>query len=345
MCETEHQTTRYRFTTGYVAELLLNGLNRPHRLLNAYVEHFTAFRITDAVSFVSSEGDEVLPVLTQYKVDFFKLKKSEYCSPSLHQCLFLFFCFLFFLDSDMLATIYQLTTHYLMRSVLPVSLGKDEATYVEYGFARFVDSETKTVAVDEPLVLLAATQWINNHHGTRYKLFAKQIHLHDPNSNGFENYIAFCIDMMFSSCRRLSDVFAFVGTPPDWSALDAELVALYTTPLDVVEESSVRHYLFSGPSVTLGTNAKSLEETSSWLEHQTRSAICFPQVSMGPDLIFILRLSDGSLIWVVLQAKYSVGKNGSLSRKFLRQAMRSVTPASFFLGKACYPVLFFSDLH
>ena len=67
-------------------------------------------------------------------------------------------------DTDMLSTIHRLTTHYLMRSVLPVALGKDEAAYVEYGFARFVDSETKSVAVDEPLVLLAATHWINRRH-------------------------------------------------------------------------------------------------------------------------------------------------------------------------------------
>jgi hypothetical protein len=246
----------------------------------------------------------------------------------------------------MLSTIHQLTTHYLMRSVLPVTLGKDEATYVEYGFARFVDSETKSVAVDEPLVLLAATHWINTHHRTSYKHFAKQIHQNDQHSNGFENYLAYSIDMIFSQRRRLNEVFAFLGTPPSWSNLEAELVTLYnynyTCPtaggvdldVDTVEESTVQHFLFSGPSVTLGTNAKSLEETSHWLNHMNHSPICFPHSDMGPDLIFILRLSDGSLIWVVLQAKFSQGKKGTLSRAYLRRAMRSVTPSLFFFDKA-----------
>jgi len=220
-----------------------------------------------------------------------------------------------------------------MRSVLPVTLGKDEATYVEYGFARFVDSETKTVAVDEPLVLLSATRWINANHRTSYKFFAKQIHLHEPSSNGFENYIAFCIDMMFSYKRRVNEVFQFNGIAPRWSSLEAELVSLYRTDLNIVEQNPVRHFLFQGPSVTLGVNAKSPEETSSWLGHRSHTPICFPHISMGPDLIFVLRLSDGSLIWVVLQAKYSLGKNGLLSRPFLRRAMRSVTPSSFFLDK------------
>lgn len=233
----------------------------------------------------------------------------------------------------MLSTIHQLTAHYLMRSVLPVTLGKDEATYVEYGFARFVDSETKTVAVDEPLVLLSATRWINANHRTSYKFFAKQIHLHELSSNGFENYIAFCIDMIFSYRRRVNEVFQFNGIAPGWSNLEAELVSLYRTDLNIVEQNPVRHFLFQGPSVTLGVNAKSPEETSSWLDHRSHTPICFPHISMGPDLIFILSLSDGSLIWVVIQAKYSLGKNGLLSRPCLRRAMHSVTPTSFFLDK------------
>lgn len=233
----------------------------------------------------------------------------------------------------MLSTIHQLTTHYLMRSVLPITLGKDEAIYVEYGFARFVDAETKTVAVDEPLVLLAATHWINLNHRSSYKFFAKQIHLHDPDSNGFENYIAYCLDMVFSIRRRISDVFMFAGTPPPWSALEAELVALHHVDLSSVEDNLVRHCRATGPSLTLGTNAKSPEDTLAWLAHRTHTPICFPHSSMGPDLLFVLRLADRSLIWVALQAKYSSGKRNMLARSYLRRAMRSVTPELFFVDK------------
>lgn len=69
---------RYRFTAGYVSELLLNGFKRPHGLLNAYVQHFTNFIVTDAPSFVKNEGRDSLPVFTQYKLDFSKLKKSTF---------------------------------------------------------------------------------------------------------------------------------------------------------------------------------------------------------------------------------------------------------------------------
>jgi hypothetical protein len=245
----------------------------------------------------------------------------------------------------MLTTIHQLTTHCLMRSVHPHTLGKDEATYVEYGFARFVDAETKTVAVDEPLVLLAATHWINTNHQTSYNFFAKQIEIQDRSSNGFENYIAFCIDMIFSSKRRLNEVFLFNGPTPSWCNLEVELVSLQRTALNHIEESSVCHFTSSGSSVNLGIDTTSPEEMSRWLEHHSHNPICFPHLSMGPHLIFILRLSDGSLIWVALKAKYSAGKNGSLSRKFLRHAMHSVTPCHFFLDKVSLTYIFINLLN
>jgi hypothetical protein len=233
----------------------------------------------------------------------------------------------------MLNKIHEISAHYLMRATLPITLGTDEETYVEYGFARFVDSETKTVAVDEPLVLLAATHWINKNHSTNYKYFANRIKVHDQLSNGFENYVAFCLDMAFMKKRPLSDVFSFVGTPPPWANLEAELVALYRNGRGAIEESSVRFCASSGPSLTLGVNAKSPEETSAWLDSGCHAALCFPHNSMGPDIMFVLRLSDGSRIWVAVQNKYTSGKNGSMARPVLRQAMRSVTPSFYFIDK------------
>jgi hypothetical protein len=45
---------RHRFTAGYVSELIRNGFKRPHGLLNAYIQHFTDFNITDALIFVKA---------------------------------------------------------------------------------------------------------------------------------------------------------------------------------------------------------------------------------------------------------------------------------------------------
>ena len=293
----------------------MDGFRRPHTLLNAYILHFSGFRVTDGQHFVDEEHECPLPVFSQYRLDFSKLKKRN----------------------DMLVTIHQLSTHYLMRSTFPVTLGKDEEAYVEYGFARFVDSETKTVAVDEPLVLLAATYWINRNYGTSYKHFAKQIQDHNPLSNGFENYIAFCLDMALAKKPVIKDLFTFPGTPPTWAYMQAELVALHRIADDTIEISPVSHFGFSGPSLTLGVNAKSAEETSAWLNAHGHAAICFPHTSLGPDMLLVLKLDDGSMIWVAVQTKYTQGKNGAMSRPMLRQALKSVTPAFYFIDKVFSP--------
>ncbi|KAF8808872.1 hypothetical protein BYT27DRAFT_6539052 [Phlegmacium glaucopus] len=88
----------------------------------------TLYRFRDHSCFdvVKDEGSDALPLLSHYKLDFSKLMKN-------------------LSDTNMLTTIHQ---HYLMQSP-PHTLGKDEATYVEYGFVRFVDAETMKAAVDE----------------------------------------------------------------------------------------------------------------------------------------------------------------------------------------------------
>ncbi|KAG6827376.1 hypothetical protein H0H92_012050 [Tricholoma furcatifolium] len=306
---------RHRFTAGYVAELLDNGFQNPHRLLNKYIEFFTDFMPTDAQQFVDAEGSAV-SISSRYRLDFRKLTKSP----------------------AMIDKVHELTTHYLMRSAFPGSLGKDEKTYVEYGFARFTDSATNTVAIDEPLILLSATHWINKNHRTSYSLFAKEIHLHTSSHtyNGFENYLAFCLNLAFSQPQRVDKVFSFCGPAPLWACQEAELVSLYHTS-NGIEVSPVRQSSISGPSFTLGVNAKTTDETSAWLKHENAAPICFPHQSMGPDLFFVLRLADASLLWVALQAKYSSGKNGSLLRLNLRRAMRSITPSQFFIDKEGNP--------
>lgn len=221
-----------------------------------------------------------------------------------------------------------------MRSIVP-HLGKDEAMYVEYGFARFDDSETRVVVIDEPLVLLAALEWMNKNHRVSYKLLSRDISTHDRTFNGFENYIVFCLDLIFWKERRLSDVFTFHGTAPSWADQEARIVSVYSPDSDHPEACAVCFSRLTASSVTSGMNAKSPELTMSWLKHRQRPPFCFPHQSMGPDVMFILQLSDGSHIWVALQTKWSLGEKGNLklSKQLLLHAMKSVTPSHYFLDK------------
>ncbi|XP_006457031.1 hypothetical protein AGABI2DRAFT_122905 [Agaricus bisporus var. bisporus H97] len=305
---------RHRFTAGYVAELIRNGFRQPHRLLNAYVQHFTKFSISDADKYVEHEEQQDLPKLSQYRLDFSKLRE----------------------NTDMLTTIHQITTHYLMRSITP-SIGGDEAMYVEYGFARFVDSETQIVSIDEPLVLLAAIQWMNTNHQSNYKILARDIRTHNSDYNGFENYIAFCLDLIFSEEHCLSNVFNFHGTVPAWADMKAQLVSVFCEETGNIESSVSSFTQFVAPSVSLGINTKDPELLLSWLGHRFHTPFCFPHRSMGPDVLFVLKLSDGSHIWVALQTKWCRGEQ--LSKQLLLHAMKSVTPSKYFLDKNGQPFL------
>jgi hypothetical protein len=54
---------------------------------------------------------------------------------------------------------------------------------------------------------------------------------------------------------------------------------------------------------------------------------------MGPDILFVLKLSDGEHIWVAVQTKLSNVKAGILPKRLLLHAMKSVTPSKYFSDK------------
>jgi hypothetical protein len=257
-----------------------------------------------------------------------------------------------------------------MRSAPPPTLCLDEL-YVELGFARFKRSETEPdcrtrsksgsismdATIDEPLVLLAANNWLETESTvSSYKYFANRIQMNFSSSansspsNGFEDFIVYCIDLLFAiKPRRVKDVFEFYGTVPHWAKLTAELVSLYTLPTPplrhssaptcppLIEQATVKHTRFSGPSATLGADANSVASTIEWLSHRSRAPVCFPYRFMGPDAMFVLKLADGKLIWVALQVKRSEGRGGKLERTVMNKAVKTVTPKNFFLDKVRDP--------
>lgn len=233
-----------------------------------------------------------------------------------------------------------------MRSTTTTSLSGDKAKYVEYGLARFVGSETEAVVIDEPLVFLAVTQWMNKNHRTSHDFLTQDISAHNPQEgfNGFENYVAYCLDLIFSKKRRLDEVFEFHGKVPPWATSEAEIVAIQrpgTQGSGKVETGVASFSDSKAPSVTLGVNAPSVPNLLSWLEHdETQPAFCFPHRWMGPDILFILRLSKGGSIWVALQAKYS--KRSELANELMSRAVRSVTPSEYFLNRVRVSWLSFS---
>lgn len=67
-----------------MAELIDNGFQKPHTLLNTYIEHFTDFKPTDAQKFIEAEDSAPISISSRYKLDFHKLTKSLSLNPSFH---------------------------------------------------------------------------------------------------------------------------------------------------------------------------------------------------------------------------------------------------------------------
>lgn len=249
-------------------------------------------------------------------------------------------------DNDKSEKFRDIIPLYVMRSIFLGPFGDDEKLWVEYGLGRFRKEQgAARVVFDEPLVVAAANRWLNAESDRSYAYFARNIgsNGNKGSSNGFENYIVYCLHLIFGSekGRKLKQVFTFHDHIPRWAEKKrAKLVSVYLSSTGSLHIDTVTHTQFGGPSATLGTYTETAEETLAWLGHGSRTPFCFPCRNMGPDVIFVLELSNKKLIWVALQVKYSESNgNRSLDKSTLEHAVRSVTPKHFFRDKVCWESL------
>ncbi|KAF8169872.1 hypothetical protein K438DRAFT_1982996 [Mycena galopus ATCC 62051] len=332
---------RFRFTAGFISELVAAEFNHPHETLNAYILRLTLppkrphHTLLDTVrsrdsGFTATDGAEFCggttkfaEVSTRDTFTFDKLLDPEH--------------------SDKLGTITEIVKRFWFSHNGDLNnLSESEIEFVQWGFARFCPNTTKdTVAmprIDEPMALLALAQWLNaGWSETIHHRLTKTIGWHSATGeNDLEKYLAFCFAGLFSDqsgSRRLNEIFAFRDGAPTWAQQTATLVSFYKNPVGSQKnktppEESVVDW-WSRPSYSLGTHpSQPTTATLEWLRHATRVPICFPSQLMGPDLLFILRLQDGKRIWVAVQSKYE--NSSLLSKEKLEEALRSVTPKNYF---------------
>ena len=77
---------------------------------------------------------------------------------------------------------------------------------------------------------------------------------------------------------------------------------------------------------TLGCSPSTVADTLEWLQDPRGTAFCFPANIVGPDLIFVLRLtSDNTVLRVCVQFKHTE----KVSPKDWRMAIRTTDPSTF----------------
>ncbi|KAJ7669440.1 hypothetical protein DFH06DRAFT_1125799 [Mycena polygramma] len=290
---------RHRFTTAFVTELLSRSFRSPHRLLDAFVRAYTGITPTDGRRWIAEENDDA-EWPTALELDSFDFQKLYQSSGGLKD------------------TLIDIVNSNIVRTDLPKVITAQHKLLVEYGFARYTTYNVNKIIVDEPLVLLAFSR--DEHSAIWY---ANRLGTGSAAANGFEDYLAFTLPSLFRTKPRLDEVFDFAGITPAWSSHRTELVSVFKSEWSATPE------IFpvlpdARPHFGYGTDAGSdCQVTVNWLKHDTRTFVCFPPKGMGPDLIFVLRVLDGSpegsLLWVAMQAKFSEA-SPYLPMKMLRSA-------------------------
>ncbi|KAK7044956.1 hypothetical protein R3P38DRAFT_3259014 [Favolaschia claudopus] len=319
---------RFRFTSGFMSELLAAGYRYPHETLEEYICLLTSpsrpspdgvvtgglkttgIMVTDTPRYATKDpeirADIRKRLSRRVTFEFDKLKPYP----------------------EMLDAVSRIAVDFWLAPETAYKITKNEREFVRWGFARYVPASEPDVSeaqIDEPLVLLALVPWLSEPG------FAQSLHFRLKNDidinaagrNGLERYFAFGLSGLFADTstanhnpRRLDEIFTFVDksgnqTTPDWAKQTATLVSLYKL-------TSTRHCT---------TVASTLE----YLKHRDPAPMCFPATTMGPDLLFALKLEDGHHLWVALQSKWQERKGTNLlDAGVLKLALATIKPSKFF---------------
>jgi hypothetical protein len=317
--------SRHRFTASYVQTLLHVGITSPHTLLSQFIARFTEITPTDGKEDISLEPKVYLHKALEFNaLNFEKLGQGE-------SSILTTICHLnFILDIPVMMTIHRLLLHYLIRGNL-LQLTEQEARMVQYGFAHFQDD--KTIRADEPLVLLAASHWFKDKRFAVDEYAIHALRSAPGRGEGWEDFLAVYFVQAFESGRPLDHIFDFHGTTPPWSRDSAELVAL-SINFEEVDVSPV--HMEQVGQFCLGFDATKYSDDLQWLKNPKKQPFLFPSNFMGPDLIFVLRLSNEHLLWVVVEARYR--SKCALDNAAVENAIKTLTPSKFYLPKVSYNI-------
>jgi hypothetical protein len=280
--------------------------------LNDLIVGLSSFTPTDGDALI--EAEPPLPPMRPHRsFDFHKLDKN---TPTLYHIAGFVFDYIF--------------------TGKPRSLGGEPAEkLVELGFARFKRlknaKDNKDATADEPLAILAGTRYFASQNMSLETFVLHGLTAANGPARGpaFEHFCAYMLALAFKSPTRLDSVFKF-KTTTDIGEQEAQLVAVHRDgenkiivhPIDITSQSR--------PTYLFGSSPSSEIETLRWLKDPSRTIFCFPSHTFGPDVVFVLRLADGTLLPILAQCKQLTQM--ALSAANTAEAFLSTHP-SFFISR------------
>jgi hypothetical protein len=143
-----------------------------------------------------------------------------------------------------------------------------------------------------------------------------------------ETFAAYLLGFQFSDFVPLSNIFKFVGQ--DCPLFKGHLVALHRVkggwfqadPVDLSSPLCTATYLH-------GCSPGMSGEFANWLHNPCHLPFCFPPHDVGPDVVVVLLLDDGTFLWVVGQVKHHTTE--CLSSTFSSKALATMSPREFLM--------------
>ncbi|KIM30017.1 hypothetical protein M408DRAFT_100189, partial [Serendipita vermifera MAFF 305830] len=300
---------RHRLTATFLSYLIRNNFEAPNRVLNEFVFQMSNFHPSD----FDPKHEPPIARKTEVvsKFDFSKLSQDKA------------------LERQIAGFIFDYAFHGKPRDVG----GPEYDKLVEYGVARF--GHRTNILADEPLALLAAMHYFTiNTPWSLQHFLEEELSNSNPGARGtaFEYFGAYLLGIAFKSARPLSEVFTFVGDNNSGLGNEkAELVAVEKTdgkfichPVDLSSNTQ--------PTYRQGRTPRTQAETLSWLQNPERTVFCFPVHMVGPDLILVLRLSDKTVVRVIVQFKQKM--ESKMSSADTESAFRTTDPNRFLAQKS-----------
>ncbi|KAJ7175335.1 hypothetical protein C8R46DRAFT_62586 [Mycena filopes] len=283
---------RHRFTASAVYLLLLEGFKTPHTRFDDFIKESTGYTPLDAVELVQAEGRDrqVSWERRPHAMDFSPISDEPETKHVFLEILF----------------------RYMATQQGIVPFGPEKIDFVGNGWGHCTDADLSVIAVDEAIPLVGAArkllphpssrpaveQYIPGHPNNYPDTFLGSMRLNAPHSaQALSHCLVFYLARVFGEARPLSDIFNFPHKVPTWANQSGQLVRFHREAMEV-ENSAVLH---TDASLPLATETSSAEETAAWLDHRHGTAFCLPS-SSSPDILFALKLADGSFIWVALRA-------------------------------------------
>lgn len=218
---------------------------------------------------------------------------------------------------------------------LSSSRGTTDAAMVENGVARSETSKWE-IAADELLAYVALAKRLE----TRKLTLADWMNhiMRDVHATilsfALEKVVTYLFSREFSVGVRLDSIVSFEGVRPPWGSSHARLVVVGKNSPRSTTPSSVQlwnpAYRCDRP-INHAVECEDTERSIEWLDDPSGVPILLPCKRFGPDLIFVLQLDGGKLLWVVVQCQYQ--SKGRLRKVNYKRAVRAVTPCNLFKTK------------